>query len=91
MPKYLVERDFGQISDDDMQEFAAVAGDIRAEQFPEIEWEGTHVCDDDNGGVTAFCVYTAPSALVLREHAERLPGNVRHSIYEISESSAFAP
>jgi Nickel responsive protein SCO4226-like len=41
---------------------------VRAERFPEIEWEHSHVVRT-KAGLTSYCVYTAPSAQHIRDHA----------------------
>jgi hypothetical protein len=44
MPRYVIERNFGLIDDDEMQELAARSKLVGIEQFPDIEWEHSHVC-----------------------------------------------
>jgi hypothetical protein len=83
MPRYLIERDFGSIGEDEMQEIAARSKVTGAEHFPDIVWEHSHVCSDDAGAVKGFCVYSAPSAELLQEHADRVGGHVVTRIYEI--------
>ena len=83
MPRFLVERDFGQVSDDEMQDFVARSKVLSAERFPDLKWEGSHVCDDSGGGFKAFCVYTAPSSQTLDEHAKVMGGQGTHRIFEI--------
>lgn len=82
MPRFMVERDFGQVSDDEMQDFVVRSKVVTAERFPDLRWEGSHVCDDA-GGFKAFCVYTAPSASVLDEHAAVMGDQGSHRIFEI--------
>ena len=83
MPRYLVERDFQPISDEEMQEALAAAGVSSRERFPEIEWEHTHLCQGADGGIKAFCVYTAPNAEVLYHHAETIDAPSTHYVYEL--------
>jgi len=83
MPRYLVDRDFGQISDEDMQEFAAVAGTLINERFSDIVWEGSRTCNDVDGGIKSFCVYQAPNPERLIEHAEAVGVPATHRVYEI--------
>src|SRR4051794_11970042 len=47
MPRYLIERNFGSVGEDEMQEIAARAKLTGAEQFPDIVWEHSHVCSGD--------------------------------------------
>ncbi len=84
MPRFLVERDFGQVSDEQMQEFVATTKILEAdERFAEMQWEGSRVCDDDGAGIKSFCVYTAPNAGLLDEHTRALGQHGTHRILEI--------
>jgi Protein of unknown function (DUF4242) len=82
MPRYLVERYFDRISDDEMLALSAASDRMITERFPEITWEHSHLCVDGEGAITTFCVYAAPSEDVIREHAAAFGG---HSISRISE------
>jgi hypothetical protein len=84
VPRYLVDRDFGRISEDEMLEVAARLKATGAEHFPDIVWEGTNVCAGDGGGIRAFCVYTAPSEERIREHTATVRGLSVERIYEIA-------
>ena len=79
----MVERDFQVISDEEMDEAVALSRNSMREHFPEFEWEYSHVCHTDKGEIKAFCVYSAPSAERLSEHAVSMGGQVKHRIYEI--------
>jgi hypothetical protein len=82
VPRFVIERDFGLVGEDEMQEIAARSKITGIEQFPDIAWEHSHVCSDD-GSIKSFCVYSAPTEGRLREHAERVGGHVVTRIYEI--------
>jgi Protein of unknown function (DUF4242) len=83
VPRYVIERDFGLVGEEEMQEVAARSKATGIEQFPDIGWEHSHVCSDDGGAIKSFCVYSAPSPDRLREHADRVGGHVVTEIYEI--------
>ena len=83
MPRYVIERDFGKVSEDEMQEVAAKSKVTGSDHFPDIRWEHSHVCADDDGAIKSFCVYEAPSTDRLQEHADRVGGHVVTRIYEI--------
>ncbi|HEX5910897.1 MAG TPA: nickel-binding protein [Thermoleophilaceae bacterium] len=83
MPRYVIERDFGQVSEDDLQEVAARSKMTAIDHFPDIRWEHSHVCAGDDGAVKSFCVYEAPGADRLREHADQVGGHEVISVYEI--------
>jgi Protein of unknown function (DUF4242) len=83
VPRFVIERDFGQVDEEEMQEVAVRSKVAGIEHFPDIWWEHSHVCSDDQGAIKSFCVYTAPSADRLREHARRMGGHVVTNVYEI--------
>lgn len=83
MPRYVIERDFGQVDEEEMQEVTARSKVEGMEHFPDIRWEHSHVCADDDGSIKSFCVYSSPSADRLREHADRVGQHVITRIYEI--------
>ena len=83
MPRYVIERDFGQVSEDDLQEVAARSKVTASEHFPDIRWEHSHVCAGDDGD---------GQELLRLRGAERGPGAGarapgrrarRHHVYEI--------
>ena len=43
MPRYLLERTLGEVTREELDRIAAHSTEIRAERFPQIEWEHTHV------------------------------------------------
>ena len=83
MPRYVVERDFEPISEEEMQEVMSAATATKREHFPQVEWEHTHVCQGTEGGIKAFCVYTAPSAQILYDHAQTIEVPSTHRVYEL--------
>jgi Protein of unknown function (DUF4242) len=83
MQRYVIERDFGLVDEEEMQEVAARSKATGVEHFPDIRWEHSHVCSDDGGSIKSFCVYSAPNEDRLREHADRVGGHVVTRIYEI--------
>lgn len=82
MPRYVIERDYGLLDEHDMQEMA-VLGRTSLEHFPDIVWDHSHVCIDDTGAITSFCVYEAPSEQRVREHAERMGRHVVKQIHVV--------
>jgi hypothetical protein len=69
MPRYLVHRALGDVSDEQLEAAADRSRRVRDEQFPEIEWEHSHIVRDDGGGLTSYCVYAAPTVQHVRDHA----------------------
>lgn len=83
MPRYVVERDFGRVSEEEMQEVAVRSKSAGLEAFPDITWEHSHVCSDAEGAIRSYCVYTAPSPDRLESHADRVGGHIVTNVYEI--------
>lgn len=83
MPRYVLERDLGVVSEEEMGEIAARAKHTAIEEFPDIVWEHSHVCAAEDGKIKSFCVYAAPSPERLQEHADSVGGMMITSIYEI--------
>jgi hypothetical protein len=88
MPRYLLERTVGDVSRAELDAIAARSTEIRLERFPAIAWEHTHVVRAD-GGLKAFCVYEAPDAQSVRDHAEAL-GLPVERMYEVETDLAPA-
>lgn len=83
MPRYLIERVFDDVDDEELNELARRSKRIGTEDFPEILWEHSHVVADDDGNIISFCVYTAPGEAMLRDHAASLGQHQVRHIYEI--------
>jgi hypothetical protein len=69
MPRYVIRRALGPVSDEDLMAVAEASSVIREEQFPDLAWVHTHVVRDASGGLTTFCVYDSPDPQRLRDHA----------------------
>ena len=83
MPRYLIQRNFGQRDDDEMEIVGRDSKRIIAEHTPDIVWEISHVVADDEGEITTFCIYTAPNEERILEHASLLGRHHIDQIYEI--------
>jgi hypothetical protein len=83
MPRYVVERNFGAISDDDMLSAAALSDQLISERFQDIDWEHSHIVATDDGEIITYCVYGAPTEEMIREHAEAFGSHTITNIFEI--------
>src|ERR1044072_162027 len=72
MPRYLIQRNFGERGDDEMGEIGRDSKRIIVEHTPEIVWEISHVVADDDGNITTFCIYQAPDEDAILKHASLL-------------------
>ncbi len=69
MPKYVIERKLpnaGQLTPDELKAIAQKSNSVLHEMGPEIQWVQSYVTED-----AIYCVYNAPSADMVREHARR--------------------
>jgi cell division inhibitor SulA len=69
MPKYLIEREIpnaGALSLADLKEISQRSCAVLKELGPDIQWVQSYVTEDK-----VTCVYIAPSAEMIREHAKR--------------------
>jgi hypothetical protein len=69
MPRYVVLRALGDITDDQLDAAAENATRVREAEFPDVSWEHSHVTRTGDGALMAYCVYAAPSPQHVRDHA----------------------
>ena len=69
MPKYIIEREIpgaGSLSAEDLQGISQKSCGILKDMGPGIQWVESYVTDDK-----VYCVYIAPDADAIREHADK--------------------
>ena len=69
MPKYVIERELpgaGALSPAELHTIAAKSNQVVADMGPRIQWVHSYVTADK-----LYCVYRAPNAEIIREHAKR--------------------
>lgn len=69
MPKFLIEREIpgaAQLSPGELKGISQKSCSILQELGPQIQWLQSYVTGDK-----IYCVYPAPNAEIIREHAER--------------------
>ena len=69
MPKYVIERELpgaGKLTTSELQAISQKSRGVLRELGTDIQWVHSYVTDDK-----IYCVYIAPSAEVIREHAQR--------------------
>ena len=69
MPQYIIERTVpgaGSLSPDQLKALSQKSNSVLSELGPTITWEHSYVTGDK-----LYCVYTAPDADIIREHARR--------------------
>ena len=83
MPRYLIERTFDDMDEEELSQVGQRSADIIRADFPEITWEHSHVVVDAEGTVKSYCVYAGPDEETIRRHAKMLGRHEVGSIYEI--------
>jgi hypothetical protein len=78
MPRFLIERDVGELTPEQLEASGRKSNEVLAE-MPEVTWVRSYVSDADG---KIFCEYEAPSAEHVREHARRtgVPADVIREI-----------
>lgn len=69
MPRYVIERDLpgaGKLSSQELQAISKKSCDVLSAMGPKIQWVESYVTDDK-----VYCVYIAPDAELVREHARQ--------------------
>ncbi|PCJ34387.1 MAG: hypothetical protein COA99_14670 [Moraxellaceae bacterium] len=67
--KYVIERDFngaGNLTPSELHDMAEKSCNVLRDMGPDINWIESYVTDDK-----FYCVYLAPDAETIREHAEK--------------------
>lgn len=68
MPQYVIERTLpgaGDLTDEQVQGIAAKSNEV-LDGMPGVQWQESYVTQDK-----LYCVYVAPDADSIREHAKR--------------------
>jgi cell division inhibitor SulA len=69
MPKYIIERKIpnaGNINSDELIAISQKSVGVLQELGPQIQWVHSYVTGD-----AIYCIYIAPNAELIREHARR--------------------
>ncbi len=83
MPRYLIERVYGQAEQQAMQNIGERMKRVAEDSFPDVTWEHSHVVSDESG-IKSFCVYEAPNEEQVREHGNMVREHTIVRIYEIA-------
>ncbi len=79
MPRYIIERNVGDLSRDDLNAAGRKAVEVLAE-LPEVVWIKSFISEAEG---KIYCEYDAPNPDALREHA-RLAGLPIDKISEVA-------
>jgi hypothetical protein len=69
MPRYLIEREIpgaGKLSREELQAISQKSCSVLNKLGPQIQWVQSYVTGDK-----VYCVYVAPNAEIIREHARQ--------------------
>jgi hypothetical protein len=83
MPKYLIEREIpgaGKLLPDQLKAISQTSCGVLSNMGPQIQWVHSYVTDDK-----IYCVYNAPNAEMVREHARQggFPANAVSEVKSI--------
>lgn len=83
MPKYVIERELpgaGRLTTDELKGVSQTSCGVLSNMGPQIQWVHSYVTGDK-----IYCVYIAPNAEMIREHARKggFPANVINEITTI--------
>ncbi|QHS59716.1 DUF4242 domain-containing protein [Chitinophaga agri] len=83
MPKYVIERELagaGRLTTDELKGVSQASCNVLRNMGPEIQWVQSYVTGDK-----IYCVYIAPNADMIREHAQKggFPANAINEIRTI--------
>lgn len=84
MPKYLVERVWEPMDEEELAKMAILSKRIIDESFHDITWERSQVAIDREGIIRTLCVYVAPTEDRVQEHSAVLGCHRVDNIYEIA-------
>jgi hypothetical protein len=87
MPKFVIERELpgaGKLSPQELQAIAQKSCDVLHRMGPQIQWIQSYVTDDK-----LYCVYLAPNAEMVREHAQQggFPANRISEVWSVIDPS----
>ncbi len=85
MPKYMIEREIpnaGMMSKTDLANASSQSCNVIKKMGPQIQWVESYVTDN-----MIYCIYIAPNANMIRDHAERadFPANSVQPVVSIIE------
>jgi hypothetical protein len=83
MPKFVIEREIpgaGDLTPEQLAGISQTSCGVLSEMGPRIQWVQSYVTDDK-----IYCVYVAPNADMVREHARRggFPANVVARVHTV--------
>ena len=79
MPHYIIERDVGQVSPEQLQAAGRLSNQVLSD-MPEVVWVKSYVSDAEG---KIYCEYIAPNPEAVLEHARRA-GLLANRISEVS-------
>ena len=83
MPRYLIERLYGEVEQEAMQNIGQRMKKVADEEFPDVTWDHSLVVSDESG-IKSYCVYEAPNEQQLRQHGDMVREHTIVHIYEIA-------
>lgn len=82
MARYLFRRQWGAKTETEMLEGALRSKRI-GRDFDDITWDHSHVVADADGNVLSYCIYEAPSADLVLDHAALVGGHFVDQVMDL--------
>lgn len=91
MPNFVIEREIpgvGQLSREQLQAISQKSCEVLGDLGPRIQWVHSYVTAD-----RIYCVYRAPDADIIREHARRggFPANRIEEVFAMIDPTTAEP
>jgi hypothetical protein len=88
MPKFVIEREIpgaGSMTPEETQNVARKSLSVLRDLGPQIQWLHSYVTDNK-----VYCIYWAPSAEIIREHAARcgVPANLVSAVRRLMDPAS---
>lgn len=90
MARFLLKRMWGPASAPEMHDHALQSKRTRDASFLDITWDHSHVVADGDGRVISYCIYEAPSAERVLDHASATGGHFVDHVLALSDDVAGA-
>ena len=84
MARYLFRRQWGAKTETEMLE-GALRSKRMARDFDDVTWHHSHVVADGDGNVISYCIYEAPSADRVLDHAALVGGHFVDKVFGLDD------
>jgi hypothetical protein len=86
MPKYLVQRVWDPMDEDELAKITLRSKQVLDDSFEDLTWERSQIAVDGDDVIHTFCIYGAPAEHRIREHSAIVGCHRIENIYELAGS-----